>query len=43
MIIDSISRLTLYEGLIPDAGQIAAAFAAQSAERVPYEGREAPL
>ena len=40
MIIDSISRLPLYEGLIPDAGQIAAAFAAQAPERAPYEVRE---
>lgn len=40
MIIDSISRLALYEGLIPDAAKIAAAFAAQSAERAPYEVRE---
>lgn len=40
MIIDSISRLPLYEGLIPDAGRIAAAFAAQAPERASYEVRE---
>ena len=40
MIIDSISRLALYEGLIPNAAEIAAAFAAQTPERAPYEVRE---
>ena len=40
MIIDSISRLALYEGLIPDAAKIAAAFATQTPERAPYEVRE---
>lgn len=40
MIIDSISRLALYGGLVPGAAEIAAAFAAQTPERAPYEVRE---
>lgn len=40
MIFDSLSRLPLYEGLIPGAGQIAGAFAAQDAGAAPCEVRE---
>ena len=40
MILDKISRLPLYESLIPGAGQIAAAFLAHSPQAVPFEVRE---
>ena len=40
MIIDLISRLSLYENLIPGAGQISAAFSAQTPGSAPCEVRE---
>ena len=40
MIYDSISRLSLYEALIPDAGQITKAFQSQLPNEAPCEVRE---
>lgn len=40
MIIDTVSRLPLYEALIPDAGQIAKAFQSQNPSGVSCEVRE---
>ena len=40
MIVDRIERLPLYEDLIPGAGKIAGAFAAQKPENAPCEVRE---
>ena len=40
MILDTISRLPLYEAQIPGAGQIASAFLAQTSQTVPFEVRE---
>lgn len=40
MILDLISRLPLYDALIPGAAQIAAAYAAQSPSASPFEVRE---
>lgn len=40
MIMDLISRLPLYESLIPGAGQVAAAFLSQDPGAAPFEVRE---
>ena len=40
MILDLISRLPFYESLIPGAGEITAAYAAQTPEKAPCEVRE---
>ena len=40
MIVDDISRLPLYESLIPGAGRIAAAYAEQTAGNAPCEVRK---
>ncbi len=40
MIMDLVSRLGLYESVIPGAGRIAAAFAAHAPQGAPFEVRE---